>query len=698
MKTTFPHLMSPGQIGSLTMRSRIFMTAMGSDLADGDGMGGERMASYYAARAKGGAGLVITEAVAVGYPYGFLRPNILALSEDRHIEGVRVIADAVHREGGKLCVQLNHNGHKAMQDWRNGRPVWGPSTPNDVEAIKIWAPKNAPMELFHSMTHADIAQVVKLFVNAANRAKEAGADAVEIHAAHGYLISSFISPYTNSRDDEYGGSVENRSRFLAEVIKAVREKIGASFAMWCKIDSEEFLIDEGITLEDAKVTALIAETAGADAINASAYADPTAGPGMHMAISHTPSTNGHLLPNAAAIKSVLHIPVISAGLVEPAMAERSITNGELDFLSMGRKLLADPELPNKLREGRSRDIRPCMYCQTCLSEIVAGKKLRCAINPETGFERERTIIFSKSTKNIIVIGGGPAGMESARRLSLKGHRVTLIERSSQLGGMLQFAAIAYEPNERVLNWLRAQVTDLDIDVKLRANATVEIVKNFMPDAVVVATGGRPALAEIPGTNQPNVFNAEEFYRLIIGNNLDVLKGRVGLTTKLAACAGALVGVDRRPNIIRAVTHKWLPLGNSIVIIGGELVGIKLAEFLAERGHKITIIDNITKFGGGLPSVSAELVFDKLQKMNVTFLPNSNDIEIENNSVSYANFRGQKRKVAADNMIIAKGTEGSLGVAQELEKAGLNVFPIGDCKGVGYLDGAFMDAALLAQKL
>ena len=698
MAHTFPHLMSAGQIGSLTLQSRILMTAMGSDLADGDGMGGERMAAYYAARARGGAGLVITEAVAVGYPYGFLRPNILALSEDRHIEGVRVIADAVHREGGKLCVQLNHNGHKSIQDWRNGRPVWGPSTPIGADASKVWAPKNAPTELFHSMSHEDIAHVVGLFASAANRAKEAGADAVEIHGAHGYLISSFLSPYSNSREDQYGGSVENRSRFLIEVLRAVRDKVGPDFPMWCKIDSQEFLIDEGILVEDAKVTAVLAQDAGADAINASAYADPTTGPGVHMAVSHTPATPGHLLPNAAAIKSVLHIPVISAGLVEPALAEHSIANGKLDFLSMGRKLLADPELPNKLRAGRAQDIRPCMYCQTCLSGIVAGKQLRCAINPETGFERERAIVLTEMPKTIVVVGGGPAGMESARRLSLKGHRVTLMERSDRLGGALQFAAIAYEPNERVLNWLRRQVSQSNIEVRLNTDATVDTVKSLEPDAIIIATGARRDQIDIVGSNRKNAFTGEDLRCLIMGENLDQFKDKVGLSTKMAARAGALIGASRRPNIIREVTRKWLPLGHQIVIIGGELVGMELAEFLAARGRKVTVIDELDKFGAGLSSVRAELVLNELHKLHATLLPGARAIEIEANGVSYTNFRGQRRKVGADHVIIAQGAAEDLRVARQFEQAGLKVFTIGDCKGVGYIDGAFMDAALLAQSL
>jgi 2,4-dienoyl-CoA reductase (NADPH2) len=698
MTAAFPYLLSPGQIGSLTLRNRIFMTAMGSDLADGGGMGGERMAAYYGARARGGAGLIITEAAATGYPYGFLRPNCLALSEDRHIEGIRMIADAVHREDGKLCVQINHNGHKSVQDWRNGRQAWGPSTPIGAEAARAYAPKNAPAELFHCMTHEDIAHVVGLFATAANRAREAGADAVEIHGGHGYLLSSFLSPYTNSREDDYGGPIENRSRFLVEVIRAARTVVGSVFPIWCKIDSQEFLLNEGISVEDAKATALMAQEAGVNAINASAYADPNTGTAMHMAASHTPAETGHLLSNAAAIKSVLHIPVISAGRVEPAMAERSIARGELDFLSMGRKLLADPELPRKLKEGRIGDVRPCIYCQTCLSAIVAGQELRCAVNPETGFERERAILMTGTAKKIVVVGGGPGGMESARRLSLKGHHVTLLEKSDRLGGKLQFAAIAYEPNERLLDWLRHQISQLNIEVKLATNATVDRVKALAPDAVVVATGAQRNLVDIEGANRPNVFSEEDLYHLIMGDNLGELKHKTGLSTRLAARDSALTGTNRRPHIIREATRQWLPLGDHVVIIGGELIGLELAEFLAERGRKVTVIEELDKLGVGLPSVRAELLLKTLRRLEVNLLSSACAIEIGDGSVSYTNFRGQQRKLRADHVVIAKGATEDVATAQQFEAANLNVFTVGDCKSIDYIDGAFMDAALLAQTL
>ena len=246
---------------------------------------------------------------------------------------------------------------------------------------------------------------------------------------------------------------------MTEVIKAVRAAVGPDFPVWCKIDSQEFALDEGISLEDAKKTAQLAEAAGVDAITASSYADQSQG--KYHSGSNIPDKPELMVPGAVAIKSVLDIPVITSGRIEPEAADKYIGEGKFDFVAMGRKLLADPHLPRKLKAGKPEEVRPCIYCYACVSQIYFSKNVKCAVNPETAFERERAIKPAETKKRVVVIGGGPAGMETARRLSLKGHNVTLLEQSDRLGGTAQFASIAYAPNERILNWLKRQVAELD---------------------------------------------------------------------------------------------------------------------------------------------------------------------------------------------------------------------------------------------
>lgn len=703
---TYQHLLAPGRIGKLELRNRIIVTAMGVSMAEEDGVCGPRILAYHEAQARGGAGLVNTGVAGVAWPVGSNQTRQVAISDDRFIPGIAAMADAVHAHGAKFSLQLHHGGLVAMEDMLAGRPVWTPSLPSAPKGDFTGAFLPGELALapfqrigdieFKVMTPADIRTVVEQFAAAADRAKRAGADGVEIHGGHGYLLSSFISPRSNQRTDDYGGSLENRTRFLLKVIRAVRAAVGQDFAVWCKLDSREVGATDGIRIEDAQRTALWAQQAGADAITVTAYHDTTQGK-LHSG-SHTPHEPGTNLEAAAAIKKVVSVPVIASGRVEPAQGDEHIAAGDFDFLAMGRKLLADPELPRKLQEGRELDVLPCIYCYTCISAIYLCQSARCAVNPDTGFEYLATDRAGDTPRRYAVVGGGPAGMEVARRLRAAGHTVTLIEKGARLGGTLQFAALAYEPNERLLHWLRRQFDAAGVEVRLNTEATPALLRSLQPDAVAVATGAARDMPPIPGGDLPHVFSGDDMRRLMLGESSQSLERKVGWTTRMATRLGAKTGISADLDFVRSATHRWMPLGERIVIVGGELVGLELAEFLSERGRKVAVVDEVPRFGAGLTIVRRMRLLDELREHGVQLFPGAEAIRIERDAVHFIDCDGNAVAIPADHVIVAKGASGDSRVAGELRAAGFTVHTVGDCNGVGYIEGAMRGAADLVGAL
>lgn len=701
----YPALLSPGRIGPMTLRNRVLLTAMGSSLAEADGTCGERMRAFHEEPARGGAALVTMGVVGVGLPTGQNMINQPAISDDRFIPGLRAVADAVHAHGAKFAVQLHFGGLVAVIDMIAGNPAWTPSIPTDKggDMLDAFLPDEMSAPFFRMskpkyrvMTEADIAALVDMFGKGAKRARKAGVDGLEIHAGHGYLISSFLSPATNKRTDAYGGSLDNRARLLLEILAAVRAGAGPDIAVWCKIDAVEHERARGITLEDAMATARLAEAAGADAITVTAYHD--SGRGVLHSASHTPDEPGLNVDKAARLKSAVNIPIIVSGRIEPELGDRIIADGTADFVAMGRKLLADPHLPRKLAEGRSKDVIPCIYCYTCISAIYYGGPIRCAVNPRTGFETVDWLPPAVEPKKVVVVGGGPGGMEAARRLALRGHDVTLVERSDRLGGTLQFAAIAYEPNGRVLDWLKQQIEASPVDVRLKTEATPALLRALGAQVVVVASGARRAMPGIPGAEQEHVFSGDDLRHLILGDDLDGVAGKTGMATRLLSKAASLTGATRSPALIREATRAWMPLGKRIVIIGGELVGLELAEFLVERGRQVAVIDDAPKFGAGLQIVRRWRVLDTLERHHVALLPAARDIAIGPDAVTATERGGAPVRLPADHVIVAKGATGDLRTADALRAEGFTVHAIGDCTGVGYIEGAIRGAAELARTI
>ena len=706
MANRFHALTEPGQIGTMRLKNRMFVTAMGTNLALADGSCGQSLIDYHERQAKGGAALIVMGVAGVAWPDGGNMPRQVAISDDRFIPGLKALADAVHAHDCKLATQLHHGGMVAAQDSREGRPVWVPSIPVNKSGnfINGFLPgelaamfdADAPAMQFHVMDQTDIDKVIGQFADAAVRAKTAGLDGVEIHGGHGYLISEFLSPRTNKRDDLYGGTLENRARLLIDIIKAVRAAVGADYPVWCKLDSAEFGVEEGISLTDAKATAKMAEMAGVDAITVSAYHDGSQG-FMHSE-SNIPHTPERLVANATAIKNSVGVPVITAGRIEPESANNHINKAHFDFLGLGRKILADPDLPNKITANQPEQVRPCVYCYCCASQIYVLNSIKCSVNPETGCERERALIASDRPKHFVVVGGGPGGMEMAYRLDKRGFKVTLIERSNRLGGTLQFAGIAYPANEKLLHWLRRQVAQSNVKVLLNTTATVEQIQRLNADEVIVASGAKRDMPDIPGGEQKFVFSGDEMRALVMGESNPALVPKTSAFTRTMATLGAITRLSNFGPVVRLISKYWLPLGQHITIIGGELVGLELAEFLAERGRKVVVIDTPSRSGNGLYLVRRLRLLDELEHLGVTILNKASDISIGEHKVRYTNYRGQQRTLDTDHVIVAKGATGDTALAQQFTEAGITTHSIGDCTGVTYIEGAIADAADLAVQL
>ncbi len=695
---SFAQLLSPGRIGSMELRNRMIVTAMGVSFGEDDGTVGERMLAYHVEQARGGAGLVITGVAGVAWPVGAVIRGQLGISDDRFLPGLRRLADAVHAAGAKIAAQLHHGGLVAGYSAGDGHPLWAPSMPGAFSGDlpdyflpeELAAFAGGPMPTIKVLEQADIDVFVSQYAAAAKRAQAAGFDACEIHGGHGYLISSFLSPSTNKRTDAYGGPLENRARLMLEVMRAARAAVGPDFPLWMKLDTAEHGKALGTTLDDARQVAVWLEAAGASGITVTSYHD--AGNARMHSGSNIPHASELNIPAAAAIKRCVSLPVIASGRVEMDRADELIVGGSFDFLAMGRKLIADPHLPRKLAEGRAADIRPCIYCYTCVSNIYVRTPMRCAVNATEGYEHLQDQAQPPQGEHVVVIGGGPGGMEAARRLDEVGNRVTLLERGPRLGGTLQFAGLAYEPNERLLDWLRMQIAKSRVDVRLNTVASLALVQALAPDRVIVATGAVRGMPPIPGGDRDYVLSGDDLRSLMLGESSPQLRRKTSLFTRFAARAGALLGVTAKLALVRRLTRHWMPLGQRVVIIGGELVGMELAEFLVERGRHVTVLEEGPKFGKGLLLVRRLRLVPELKDHGVALHAGVRDIAIEAAGVRFVDATGATQFTAADQVVVAQGARGDTTLADSLQAAGFAVSTVGDCNGVSYIEGAMRGAA------
>jgi 2,4-dienoyl-CoA reductase (NADPH2) len=497
---TFPHLLSPGRIGSLELRNRLAMAPMGTNLGEDDGTVGDAQAAWFEARARGGVGLVIVGSAAVAYPQASTDRRQIAASDDTRLPGLRRLVQGAHGHGAAIAAQLVHNGTNSLLDIAAGRPLLVPSkkrppAPDALsgmvtaeEAAGMMAPFSSPTAAYRveEATDEHLAWAVDRFVDASLRCQRAGFDGIELHAGHGYLLHAFLSPASNTRTDRWGGSPERRAELFVEVVRAVRAAVGPTFPVWARVGVFEAHRDPGQRLDDALVAMGLAIDAGLDAIHVTAYGEPMVATGI--TDGHTPHRPGALLDHAATVRRRLGVPVIAMGRLTPEAAEEALADGSVDIVAMGRALIADPELPNKLAAGRRDRVRPCAYQYRCIGSIFLNEPVCCAVNPQAGHEAEPAPPRPSEPRHIVVAGGGPAGLECARRLAERGHRVELWEAADQLGGRLALAEQADDDLMGLLAWLTGAAVDAGVEVHVGRRADADTVRCSGAEVLVWAVG------------------------------------------------------------------------------------------------------------------------------------------------------------------------------------------------------------------
>ncbi len=640
---TIRRALEPFRLGPLSLRNRLVFAPVTTQYAGERGAVTERLKAHYEARARGGVGLAIVEATYVA-PVGQVFVNQLGIYSDELIPGLRELAGVVKRHGCVPAIQLHHGGRMAKSAVTGIQPV----APSPLAATGGEVP--------HELSESEIQSVVQSFVRAAVRAQEAGFSAIEIHGAHAYLVDQFISLASNRRTDAYGGSIENRARFLVELLQNVQAATGPGFPVWVRMNGREYGVEGGTTLEDALQVAQQAERAGAAAIHVSAYGPTT--PTNRTTAAFKPAVIEDL---SAAMKGALSVPVIAVGRITPDAAEDMLKAGSADLIAVGKGLLADPYMPAKLAAGHDDRIVPCIVCMHCrdtlMSPAVTG--ISCQVNPRLGRDNEPDHCDETSTpRRVLVVGGGPAGLAAAAAAAGRGHVVTLWEQRGVLGGQLTAAAVPpHKDRIRALtSYLANEVARTGVVVELQREATEESVLSARPDVLIIACGPRQVLPDVPGVESAGAVEA-------------------------TAVLNGIVSVGRR-----------------VVVIGGELVGCETAEFLAERGRIVTVTRRGPQMATSIGPSLRQFLLERLVQKGVALMPGVSYVGARRGCVTVRNSTGESVDLLADTIVLAAGSRRDTALWQALTGTIAEVYTIGDCAEPGLIGDAIRQGRELGCRL
>jgi 2,4-dienoyl-CoA reductase (NADPH2) len=630
------------RIGNVELKNRIALSPMALYYAPG-GMVSERLKNFYVERAKGGAGLIMCTFSVQPVPQeGYFKNLFPSIYNDKQIPVVRDLVRAIHDCGAKVGIQFFTPADR----------LEGSVGPSSVEVLREGMPPIIP----RTLTITEIRQAICEVGDAAYRAREAGFDLVEFHALGGEcLMSRFLAPLTNKRTDEYGGSIENRWRFVLEALADCRQKAGDDYTFIARIPGESFR-EDAPDLEEQKYTAPLLEKAGFHALDIKPGRR-----GSKKSITFLPE--GGFVYIASEIKKVVNIPVITGTrFVNPVLANKVISEQKADMVYMARALIADPELPNKAREGKLNEIRPCIACQGCWNDIEHWREVTCSVNVRAGREGDQnySIVPCVSPKKLLILGGGPAGMEAARIAALRGHEVILYEKAIKLGGLLPLAVLVkgavFQDFLGLVRYLSTEIARLGVKIRMRTEATLEVIKDSKPNTVVLAIGGQQSFPEIPGIENKKVITSATLHK------------RVKPFLKIFG-----------PKVLRWLAKIWLPVGKRVVVIGGDIQGLEVAEFLVKRGRQVTIVEASGELGKAMYEYLKNPLLDFLSEKSVVMLTDVKFEEVIDEGLVITTKEKKRQILIADNILVTMPSKPNIELYKKLEGKYDEILIIGDCK-------------------
>ena len=642
IKDSVKYLFSPFRFKGLTLKNRIVLPALASFMLENDGSITEKTVNHYRLRAAGGPAMVVIEACAVS-PEGIVSSHQARIYDDRFVEGLTKIARAVKSEGAIPAIQIHHAGRQTSikvikQKPYAPSPLRCPTIKGDVKPLTI----------------DDIRLLITKFGDASVRAMEAGFELIEIHGAHGYLINQFFSAFSNIRKDEYGGNTGGRTRFAKEVVLEIRRRLGAEFPLSFKISAQEF-VPAGLTVEESIRILKILADAGIDIVQVSAGNDAT----PEWICQPSFMKKGCLVDSAERIRKALDIPVMAVGRInDPFIANEIIETGKTDLVCMGRGLMADPKMPKKALQGRFDDIRTCIACNTCMESIFRKGRVECLVNPVLGREKELEIRPAKTPKKVMVIGGGPGGLNVAWVAARRGHDVQLFERQPKLGGQLNSGSVSNFKREllNLIGFQKRQLERFKVKCHLNHEVTAGTIKQINPKVVVLATGSIPLVPSVKGIKKEIVVSINE----ILNNNR--------------------------------------PLSKRTAIIGGGSAGCEIALHLSEYGSQVIIVEILPKIGGDLETMTKKILIKKLKENNVEIKTESKLSRIENNGIAVTDKNKKETFIETQRVVIAIGYQSDNRLYDQIKSFGYEIHRIGDCLEARSAKEAIYEGMVLARSI